>query len=149
MKSIIITFKIEVHSLPYYRPSGKIDICYYFCVRLKLALKPSYLNTRYSQLDILYIYHFSTQDLRSALDRLLEQKIAQPQMKLCVVRSASDINSQLLHAIIDLITTEESTSKVQNISPFCILRSLLSFFMELKVLKHKLYYICVTERKTK
>jgi len=49
-------------------------------------------------------------ELRVELDKLLKQKIAQPEMKLSVGTGADNKESALLRAIIDLITSEENTN---------------------------------------
>ncbi|XP_020915911.1 ATP-dependent DNA/RNA helicase DHX36 [Exaiptasia diaphana] len=47
-------------------------------------------------------------ELRAQLDKLLERKIAQPGLRLVVDSSQDHRATELLHAIIDLITTEDS-----------------------------------------
>lgn len=49
-------------------------------------------------------------ELRVELDKLLRQKIAQPDMKLSVGTGTGNRESALLRAIIDLITSEENTN---------------------------------------
>lgn len=49
-------------------------------------------------------------ELRVELDKLLKQKIAQPEMKLSVGTGTGNKESALLRAIIDLITSEENTN---------------------------------------
>ncbi|XP_078362233.1 ATP-dependent DNA/RNA helicase DHX36-like isoform X2 [Oculina patagonica] len=52
-------------------------------------------------------------ELRVELDKLLRQKIAQPEMKLSVGSGTGNKESALLRAIIDLITSEENTNWVR------------------------------------
>ncbi len=47
------------------------------------------------------------QDLRVKLDELLEQKIANPSLRIIAGSSTERSEEMLLSAIIDLITTEE------------------------------------------
>ena len=54
------------------------------------------------------------QELRVELDKLLKQKIAQPEMKLSVGTGTGNKESALLRAIIDLITSEENTNWVRD-----------------------------------
>ena len=67
-----------------------------------------------------------SQELRVELDKLLRQKIAQPDMKLSVGTGTGNRESALLRAIIDLITSEENTNWVRDYcDPF---RTFLAFF---------------------
>jgi len=62
-----------------------------------------------------YLFLFlPSQELRVELDKLLKQKIAQPEMKLSVGTGADNKESALLRAIIDLITSEENTNWVRD-----------------------------------
>jgi len=62
-----------------------------------------------------YLFLFlRSQELRVELDKLLKQKIAQPEMKLSVGTGADNKESALLRAIIDLITSEENTNWVRD-----------------------------------
>lgn len=62
-----------------------------------------------------YLFLFlPSQELRVELDKLLKQKIAQPEMKLSVGTGVGNKESALLRAIIDLITSEESTNWVRD-----------------------------------
>ena len=54
------------------------------------------------------------------LDKLLRQKIAQPEMKLSAGTGADNKESALLRAIIDLITSEENTNWVRDRHPLSL-----------------------------
>lgn len=59
----------------------------------------------------------SFQDLRRQLDVTLQQKIANPRMELYTLsshHSAASPSSQLIQAIIDLITSEDYSDQVAN-----------------------------------
>ena len=60
------------------------------------------------------------QELRVELDKLLRQKIAQPEMKLSAGTGADNKESALLRAIIDLITSEENTNWVRDRHPLSL-----------------------------
>ena len=72
---------------------------------------------------------FSFQDLRRQLDVTLQQKIANPRMELYTPsshHSAPNPSSQLIQAIIDLITSEDYSDQVANgnqllITQLCII----------------------------
>ena len=64
-------------------------------------------------IDILF-FVLASQELRVELDKLLKQKIAQPDMKLSVGTGTDNKESALLRAIIDLITSEENTNWVSD-----------------------------------
>lgn len=66
------------------------------------------------QLTVYLFLFLPSQELRVELDKLLKQKIAQPEMKLSVGTGAGNKESALLRAIIDLITSEESTNWVRD-----------------------------------
>lgn len=62
-----------------------------------------------------------SQELRVELDKLLRQKIAQPEMKLSVGTGTDNKEGALLRAIIDLITSEENTNWVRDWIDICYL----------------------------
>ena len=65
-------------------------------------------------LTFFFFLFLPSQELRVELDKLLKQKIAQPEMKLSVGTGAGNKESALLRAIIDLITSEENTNWVRD-----------------------------------
>ena len=79
-------------------------------------LPKAYLSCRryfVGSIDILFLF-LASQELRVELDKLLKQKIAQPDMKLSVGTGTDNKESELLRAIIDLITSEENTNWVRD-----------------------------------
>lgn len=78
--------------------------------------------------DILEWYtlncRFLSQELRQQLDKLLKQKISQPDMKLTVGSGASDTDAALIRAIIELITSEDTTSRVRRLNSMSLSASL-------------------------
>ena len=68
----------------------------------------------YPPLTFFFFLFLPSQELRVELDKLLKQKIAQPEMKLSVGTGTGNKESALLRAIIDLITSEENTNWVRD-----------------------------------